>query len=958
MVLTARGLAKWVSLALVVVVASSALGVASRAQGSISGPTPSASSTLRIGALQEPDSLNPNTGVLSASYAIWAHVYELLVGIGPDLTPIPALAASWEHDSTNKIWTFHLQQGVLWHDGVEFTAEDVNFTLRFLAPAVPGNAIGCDQPILGSYLGDASKNIGVDVANITVLDKYTIRVPTFQPKANILSMFIFMLPEHIWSQIRCSQVGHVDNLPPIGTGMYKFTTWVRGAYIQLALNDKYWRLDPTQDYVDQIIYIYYQDPTGLFNAFKSGDIDATAALNPGQFTQMPLSVAGGTDNVHKYAVDTVGFAEMGACVASDNLINSWGKHGGRSWLVTNLTVRQALQIAVNRSFLVQNIEEGLAKPGSTIIPPATPYWHYNVTTQEEYAYNPARARALLDDPAGNGVKLKDPTKPPGDFGENVDPAAPENQDAFVDMDGDHVRDVVNPSQVVAGDQWGTSAPNRDPLSTKDGGLTLDISIINTDTEAQDAVIGYMVGWWAQVGIKVVPGIVSESRQLGVTYSCSASLYTWGWGGDVDPNFLLSVMTTDQILYWQDAWYSNKTYDDLFLAQQTQVDLRERQQTVWRMQQILYRDAPYLIMWYFKILTVVRTDTFTGWGDWEAHPGLGLTGFGNDLVMLTLRAGSQANQPPTKPIIEGPSALTAFVGVDQNFVGTASDPENDPLDWIWSWGDGNTTRLSTASGIGQVSTTHNWSSTGIYTVTLTVDDSTNVVTSDPVQVTVVPLTSETGTIAGTVTDTSNNQPVESASVTVSPGGFTQTTDAQGHYSLVVPVGTYTVTASRSLYGSVSKENIDVAAAQTTTVDFALAPSRGWIGGTATSTSGGVLAGVSVRVTGAREYTGTTNAEGRYNITVAPGTYTITATLQGYQDKTVSGVPVSDGAATTVDLAMVPVLAPSGGLSTSVVIGTTAAVIVIIGVSAWAISRRRRKAEQIEAPSMPPKPPSGP
>ena len=86
--------------------------------------------TLRIGALQEPDSLNPFQGVLSASYVIWAHTYELLVGIGTDTRPVPAIATDWSVDASNLNWTFHIRQGVKFHDNVTLTAEDVNFTFR------------------------------------------------------------------------------------------------------------------------------------------------------------------------------------------------------------------------------------------------------------------------------------------------------------------------------------------------------------------------------------------------------------------------------------------------------------------------------------------------------------------------------------------------------------------------------------------------------------------------------------------------------------------------------------------------------------------------------------------------------------------------------------------------------------------------------------------------------------
>jgi len=938
----------WLSVFVVVALALSALS-APVGRAAIAAPGTNATfSSLRLGSLQEPDSLNPNVGVLGASYDVWDHVYELLVGIGVDLAPVPALARSWEVSPDNLTWTFHLQNNVTWHDGQPFTAEDVNFTFRLLVPATPGNPVGCDLPLLASYLG------GVDVDNITVVDAYTIQIPTFSPKANILSMFIPILPKHIWSALNCEQAARGQNRPPIGTGMYKWTAFYRGAYTQLDLFPQYWRLDPSQDYVDQIIIIYYKDSTSLYNAFISGAIDATDQLTTSQVLQVPDKVQGSaTKNVQLYNSSGIGFAEVGMCVASDQLIADWGAGGGRSWLLANLTVRQALQLSVNRSFLVDNILSGLGEPGSTIVPPATPLWHYDVPPAEEYPYDPARARALLNDPQGDGFTLKAGQTTPGLYGENLDPAAANNQDAFIDTGVDSVRDVVDPTQVVAGDQWGPAAPNRPDL-------TLTIQVIDYDVEGSDAA-ERMVQWWADVGIRVTKLIVTEDVQIQTTYDCSEDMYIWGWGPDVDPDFILSVMTTDQILYWQDAWYSNATYDQLYIDQQTQVIEAERQATVFEMQRILYHDAPYLVLWYPYALAVVRTDKFSGWGDWSAHPGLGLDGFGNDFIMLTLRAGAApANNCPLKPVVEGGTGtLRAFVNETKLFAGTSGDTDGDNLTWIWSWDDGNVTTLMTPPNVNETSASWAWEVPAFYNVTVSVDDNVCApIASNLRTVEILPLPAEIGYVAGTVRDATTNSPIGSATISVSPGGYGATTNPAGGYNVTLPPGTYAVTASRDLYASETRTGNAVTANSTTTVNFQLDPLRGWIAGTVTISTGGALAGVTITAVGVRTYSATTNATGRYNITVAPGTYSVSARLEGYANQTTAGVSVTDGATTTVNFVLVST-APVPGLNLLVVAGIGLAVLVVVlALVAWLIVRKRRKAEEIQGPPMPPQSPPPP
>ena len=949
----------WACILTAIILFSSLAAVAPRVAGVPSpiGPQPKVFTTLRIGELQEPDSLNPFIGVLSASYVIWAHTYELLVGIGLQLEPVPAIAQSWEVDSAGYNWTFHLVHNATWQDSTPanpqpVTAEDVNFTFRYIWAQTPWNPIGCDLLMLQSYLGDPTTNTGVDVNNITVLDPYTILIPTFTHKANILSMFIQILPKHIWESISCNQATHVSNNPPIGSGMYKVTNWVRNTYIQLDLNTAYWRLDPNADYIDRIIIRYYSDANLLANAFRAGDIDTTDALPANIYTGIPDRVANSaTPNVGKLTVDSIEFTEMGGCLASDALINDYGAKGGRNWLVTNLTVRQAMQISVNRSSLVENVIAGLGRPGSTIIAPATPFWHYNVTAAEEYKFDLDRARQLLNDPKGDGATLKSGQTVPGPYGENLDPSAANNQDAFIDTNGDGIREVVNAAQVVAGDDAGTSAPNSNQLS-------FSIEVRSYDANGLD-VATFMENWWDQVGIHVTTQQVAENRLIGDTYDCSEDLYMWGWGGDVDPDFMLSVMTSAQIGNWQDAWYYNQTYDALYVQQQSQIDPYQRQQTIWEMQRILYHDAAYLIAYYPFALAVVRTDTFTGWGNWTANPGLALTGYGNDFIMLQLRATGSAitNQCPTAPVLEGQFPRNVYANVSTRFTANASDPEGDPLTWIFSWDDGNTTTTSTPSGVTDNQTGYAWETPGTYNVRVTVDDGHcgQLVASSAYEVVVNPLPAQIGWVTGTVSDAETHIPIRGAGVAAvaNAGAFSTTTDSLGEYNLTLAPGTFAVAAAQALYAPQTMQNVAVTAGQATVVNFDLATVRGWIAGTVTSSADhSTLQGAVVRVVGARLYTTQTDSTGRYNVTVAPGSYTMNVSRDGYYNQSRTDVNAVSGQTATQDFALDPLPAPTQGLSVLVYVAIGAVVILAVAGVAVLLILRRRKGEEIRGPEAPP------
>ena len=160
---------------------------------------------------------------------------------------------------------------------------------------------------------------------------------------------------------------------------------------------------------------------------------------------------------------------------------------------------------------------------------------------------------------------------------------------------------------------------------------------------------------------------------------------------------------------------------------------------------------------------------------------------------------------------------------------------------------------------------------------------------------------TGTIQGTVKDT-NNQPIQGATVSVEGTSLQATTNSQGYYQITdVPAGNKTVTASKSGYNSQSK-TVNVVAGQTVTVDFQLQPV------TATGRISGIVYGsipntliykATVKATGnGRTYSALTSEDGRYELRVPTGTYTVTVSKETFNDATIS-VTVNSGETKTQD-----------------------------------------------------------
>jgi hypothetical protein len=304
-----------------------------------------------------------------------------------------------------------------------------------------------------------------------------------------------------------------------------------------------------------------------------------------------------------------------------------------------------------------------------------------------------------------------------------------------------------------------------------------------------------------------------------------------------------------------------------------------------------------------------------------------------------------------------------VNVSSGFAANASDPESDPLSWVFDWGDTTNSPVNTAGGVTQASATHAWNTTGSYNVVVTVTDSlcgSNVVSAAR-QVIVDPLPTHFGWVNGTVRDATDaaHPPIAGATVTAVLVGtstsFSYTTGADGLYTLLLANGTYTLTASQALYATDTQTGV-VVADNAQTIDFSLAQVRGWIAGTVTAAGGGAISGAALRITGTRSATAQTDGQGRYNVTLAPGTYNVTASATGYYNKTTSNLAVVAGQTTTANFALDPVPVPAPGLSTLAIAAIVGVVLAaIVGLAAWMVVRRRKKEEEITGPPLPPSPP---
>jgi peptide/nickel transport system substrate-binding protein len=284
------------------------------------------------------------------------------------------LATDWSVSEDGLTWTINLREGVTWHDGEPFTADDVKFTLEMCSDPVanaPANCVWSFAPIAGV---DAIKaGDSTDAAGIVAVDDLTLEITTDEPNALIPDLLseIFILPEHALGQIAAADRGTSEywQTQQIGTGPFKWSNYSPGQSIELARFDDYWRGAPK---LDGIIRRQFDNVASALLAFEAGEIDMTYVT---------------ADEVARLEDNGVGTVLPGPS-GVDNVIQF---NNLKYPELANPLFRNAALKAIDRQAIVDGIYGGAAE----IVPCL--YGNPNLTAGvEPQAYDPEAAKADLE----------------------------------------------------------------------------------------------------------------------------------------------------------------------------------------------------------------------------------------------------------------------------------------------------------------------------------------------------------------------------------------------------------------------------------------------------------------------------------------------------------------------------------------------------------------------------------
>jgi peptide/nickel transport system substrate-binding protein len=182
-------------------------------------------------------------------------------------------------------------------------------------------------------------------------------------------------------------------------------------------------------------------------------------------------------------------------------------------------------------------------------------------------------------------------------------------------------------------------------------LDLNLMTINDVTGSSDT--GKLIsGYFSAVGIGNHINDVDTNKAYDLWYNGDWDAYVWDWCPDPDPDFMLSVFTTDQCLGWSDGCWSDPAYDKLYTLQQTQADVNARRQTVDKMQLMVAKEVPTMVLNYWGELDAYRNDRFTGYLRNPSVvppgnlPGPLVFGYNNNVSLFNLELVSGASSTTT------------------------------------------------------------------------------------------------------------------------------------------------------------------------------------------------------------------------------------------------------------------------------------------------------------------------
>lgn len=290
------------------------------------------------------------------SRSVWEQILQPLARLETDLTFQPGLATEWSSSEDALEYTFTLREGVKFHNGDDFTADDVVFTFDSML-----------DPDFQSATAGQYRN----VTAIEKIDDFTVKFTLESPDAEFVDKVARM---GILPSAHVTSVGSDEfNANPVGTGPFKFSEWIPETRVVLDRNEDYW--DPALPYLDQVVFMPIVEDSVRIASLEAGELDLWQRNVP-------------PEDVERLQEDPRFVLEFNPFIYYHYISLSMENVPD----FNQKAVRQAAAYAIDRQLITDIIGYGV--PGKGPINPVSPYFNDGL---EYYSYDPDKALQILDE---------------------------------------------------------------------------------------------------------------------------------------------------------------------------------------------------------------------------------------------------------------------------------------------------------------------------------------------------------------------------------------------------------------------------------------------------------------------------------------------------------------------------------------------------------------------------------
>jgi len=474
---------------------------------------------LVVGQIAEPKSLDPHTVTAVNDFRILMNIYEGLVRYKDGTLEVePALAESWSISDDGKTYTFTLREGVTFHDGTELTAEAVKFNFdRMLNEDHPYHGTG---PFPLSFFFSA-------IEGVEAPDAKTVVFTLSEPYAPFLSNLAY--PTGLIVSPEAVKQHEADfGRNPAGTGPFRLAEWESNAKVVIVRNDDYWG-DAAK--LEAVVFRPITDANTRVAEMLSGGLDLMVEVPPDNVSQFGQDAS---FTVHEQAGPHVWFLILNA------------KEGP----MADKRVRQAVNYAIDKKSLVDNVLQGTAEVAAGPTPPAFA-WAYN-DTLSPYPYDPDKARSLIEEAGVSGSEIT----------------------FYVTEGGSGMLDPV-------------------PMGAA---IQADLAKVGLDVKIETYEWNTFLG-------KVNPGLEGKADMAEMAWMTNDP--------DTLPYLALRTEAWPDAGGFNSGYYSNPKVDELLVAARRSTDSEERASLYKEMQTIVQEDAPWAFIanWKQNAVTTSQVSDF-------------------------------------------------------------------------------------------------------------------------------------------------------------------------------------------------------------------------------------------------------------------------------------------------------------------------------------------------------------